>query len=68
MKGVVLCATAMVAPLGLKATASPAPVGNVAGLATLVPNPALDQGYAVMYGELACATAIAEQSGLKATP
>jgi hypothetical protein len=58
MNGVVLCATAIALPLGLKATPSAFPVGSVAGLAYLVPNPETDHGYANTYGEKVCATAI----------
>ena len=39
IKGVVAWATAILAPLGLKATPSASPVGSVAGLAYFVPNP-----------------------------
>mgnify|MGYP006285641873 CR=1 FL=1 len=36
-----LCATAIAVPVGLNDTPVPFPVGKVAGLAYLVPNPAL---------------------------
>jgi hypothetical protein len=49
------------------------PVGGVAGFAYLVPNPEPDHGYADTNGgekgaESSCTTAIAEPSGLNATP
>ena len=43
MNGVMLCATAITVPAGLKATPLLVPVGNVAGSAYFVPKPA-DQG------------------------
>ena len=63
-----ICATAIASPAGLKATPSPLPLGNVAGLVYLTPKPAADQGYAVMWGLRSCPTAIASPDGLKATP
>jgi hypothetical protein len=44
MKGVVKCATAILAPSGLKATPKPVLAGSVAGSAYFVPNPDPDQG------------------------
>ena len=44
MNGVVVCAIAMFKPSGLKDTLRPLPVGSVAGLAYLVPNPEPLQG------------------------
>ena len=67
MNGVVVCATAIADPSGLKATPRPSPAGNVAGFAYFVPNPEADQGYAVTKGEVSCATAIALGAGNGAT-
>ena len=55
---------AMDPPEGLKATQYATLAGSVAGFAYLAPNPDDDQGYAVALE----ATAIADPSGLKATP
>jgi hypothetical protein len=44
------------------------PVGSVAGLEYLVPKPDADHGYALIYGVPEEVTAIAELSGLNATP
>jgi hypothetical protein len=69
MNGEVLCATAIAALFGEKATALPIlPVGNVEGSANFVPNPEPDHGYALMNGVAAYETAIAVPSKEKATP
>jgi hypothetical protein len=68
MNGEVLCATAIAALFGEKATSNPSPVGNVEGSANFVPNPEPDHGYALMNGVAAYATAIAVPSKEKATP
>jgi len=69
MRGEVSCATAIADPSRENATLlQKSPVGSVAGLAYLVPNPEPDQGYAMTNGALSFATAIADPSGEKATP
>jgi len=52
----------------LKATSCPPPAGKVAGFEYLVPKPEPDHGYAVTYGDVLWATAMAVPSPLKATP
>ena len=56
-------------PSGENATPLPVPpAGNVTGSENLVPKPEPDHGYAVMDGDVSCATAIAAPFGEKATP
>jgi hypothetical protein len=59
---------AIALPVGENATPYPAPVGNVVGLANLVPKPDEDHGYAETYGVVTYATAIAVLLGENATP
>ena len=59
--------TAIAELSGLNATLCPMVVGNVAGLAYLVPKPELDHGYTDIQGVVACATATFVPFGLKAT-